>query len=33
VQGTLAYNAEVVEYNAALAKATAEKNALWQQKK
>jgi hypothetical protein len=33
VQGNLAYNAEVAEYNAALAKATAEKNALWPQKK
>ncbi|HEV2045067.1 MAG TPA: hypothetical protein VGQ95_00535 [Chthoniobacterales bacterium] len=29
VQGNLAYNAEVAEYNAALTKATAEKNALW----
>jgi hypothetical protein len=33
VQGNLAYNAEVAEYNAALTKATAEKNALWPQKK
>jgi hypothetical protein len=33
VQGNLAYNAEVSEYNAALAKATAEKNVLWPQKK
>ena len=33
VQGNLAYNAEVAEYNAALAKATAEENALWPQKK
>jgi hypothetical protein len=33
VQGNLAYNAEVAEYNAALIKATAEKNALWPQKK
>ena len=32
VQGNLAYNAEVAEYNAALTKATAEKNALWPQK-
>jgi len=31
-QGNIAYNAEVAEYNAALAKATAEKNALWPQK-
>lgn len=29
VQGNIAYNAEVADYNAALAKATAEKNALW----
>ena len=29
VQGNAAYNAEVTEYNAALAKATAEKNSLW----
>lgn len=29
VQGNIAYNAEVTEYNAALAKATADKNALW----
>jgi hypothetical protein len=29
VQGNLAYNAEVAEYNAALTKATAEKNALF----
>ncbi|HYR24025.1 MAG TPA: hypothetical protein VEP30_13995 [Chthoniobacterales bacterium] len=33
VQGNLAYNAEVAEYNAALAKATAEKSAIWPQKK
>lgn len=33
VQGNLAYNAEVAEYNAALTKATAEKNALWPPKK
>jgi hypothetical protein len=33
VQGNIAYNAEVADYNAALAKATAEKNALWPQKK
>ena len=33
VQGNIAYNAEVAEYNAALAKATAEKDALWPQKK
>jgi hypothetical protein len=33
VQGNLAYNAEVAEYNAAVTKATAEKNALWPQKK
>ena len=33
VQGNIAYNAEVAEYNAALAKATAEKNSLWPQKK
>ena len=33
VQGNIAYNAEVAEYNAALAKATAEKNAVWGQKK
>ena len=32
-QGNIAYNAEVAEYNAALVKATAEKNALWPQKK
>jgi hypothetical protein len=32
-QGNIAYNAEVAEYNAALAKATAEKNALWPPKK
>ena len=31
-QGNIAYNAELAEYNAALAKATAEKNALWPQK-
>ena len=29
VQGNIAYNAEVAQYNAALAKATAEKNAAW----
>ena len=29
VQGNIAYNAEVAEYNAALAKANAEKNAAW----
>ena len=29
VQGNIAYNAEVAEYNAALTKATAEKNALF----
>jgi len=33
VQGNLAYDAEVVEYNTAVTKATAEKNALWPQKK
>ena len=33
VQGNIAYNAEVAEYNAALAKATAEKNSLSPQKK
>src|SRR5207244_13452982 len=33
VQGNIAYNAEVAEYNAALTKATAEKNALSPQKK
>jgi hypothetical protein len=33
VQGNLAYNAEVAEYNAALTKAAAEKNVLWPQKK
>jgi hypothetical protein len=33
VQGNIAYNAEVADYNAALTKATAEKNALWGQKK
>jgi hypothetical protein len=33
VQGNLAYNAEVAEYNDALAKATTEKNALWPQKR
>jgi hypothetical protein len=32
-QGNIAYNAEVAEYNAALAKATAEKSALWPPKK
>ena len=29
VQGNVAYEAELAQYNAALAKATAEKNALW----
>ena len=33
VQGNLAYNAEVVEYNAALTKAMAERSAIWSQKK
>jgi hypothetical protein len=33
VQGNIAYNAEVAEYNAALAKATAEKDALLGQKR
>jgi hypothetical protein len=33
VQGNIAYNAEVAEYDAALAKATAEKNSLSPQKK
>jgi uncharacterized protein YccT (UPF0319 family) len=33
VQGNIAYNAEVAEYNAALTKATAEKSAIWPQKK
>jgi hypothetical protein len=33
VQGNIAYNAEVAQYNAALAKATAEKNALLGAKK
>ena len=33
VQGNLAYNAEVVEYNAALTKAMAERTAIWPQKK
>jgi len=33
VQGNLAYNAEVAEYNDALTKATTEKNALWPPKK
>lgn len=33
VHGNIAYNAEVAEYNAALAKATGEKNSLWPQKK
>ena len=32
-QGNVAYNAEVAEYNAALVNATAEKNAISQQKK
>ena len=32
-QGNIAYNAEVAEYNAALTKATAEKDALWPPKK
>jgi hypothetical protein len=31
VEGNRAYNAEVAEYNAALIKATAEKNAVWPQ--
>ena len=31
VEGNRAYNAEVAEYNAALTKATAEKNAVWAQ--
>jgi len=31
VQGNIAYNAEVAEYNAALAKATVERNAIWPQ--
>jgi hypothetical protein len=31
VQGNIAYNAEVAEYNAALTKATAERNAIWPQ--
>jgi hypothetical protein len=31
VQGNIAYNAEVAEYNAALAKATAEQKAIWPQ--
>jgi len=29
VRGNIAYEAELAQYNAALAKATAEKNALW----
>jgi hypothetical protein len=33
VQGNIAYDAELADYNAALAKATAEKNALWPQKR
>ena len=33
VEGNRAYNAEVAEYNAALTKATAERDALWGQKK
>ena len=33
VHGNIAYNADVAEYNAALAKATGEKNSLWPQKK
>ena len=33
VQGNIAYNTEVAEYNAALTKATAEKNAIWPQKR
>ena len=33
VQGNIAYNTEVAEYNAALTKATAERSALWSQKK
>ncbi len=32
-QGNIAYNTEVAEYNAAVTKATAEKNAFWPQKK
>jgi hypothetical protein len=32
VQGNIDYNAEVTEYNAALAKAVAEKNGLWSAK-
>jgi hypothetical protein len=32
-EGNRAYNAEIAEYNAALAKATAERNSLWVQKK
>ena len=31
VQGNIAYNAEVLEYNAALKKATDERNAIWPQ--
>ena len=31
VQGNVDFNAEVAEYNAALAKATAERNAIWPQ--
>ena len=31
VQGNIAYNAEVAQYNAALAKATAERNSIWPQ--
>ena len=33
VQGARAYNAQAAEYNAALTKATAERSALWSQKK
>jgi len=31
VQGNIAYNTEVAQYNAALAKATTERNAIWPQ--
>ena len=31
VQGNIAYNTEVAEYNAALKKATDERNAIWPQ--
>jgi hypothetical protein len=33
VAGNEAYTVELAQYNAALAKATAEKNALWPEKK